>query len=239
MDITDQILQLTVIQPAYNIVIWVYANLGYHHAGITTLLLGILSAGIFIPLMISGYFDQQRTRQLRKQIQEIQATEPDQQKQQQKILELLKRKQIHFQSESIFLGGIALITAYFYPMFSQYWSELHPDLLYSFNPAPKEFSPLLGNINLAYSSAELSLLPAILLFFELRQSYKEQQFLTSFIDRWYAVLLPLFVYFLIFWLPSALSLMLTGAIGLSLYLRFLLQTFTKIRESRNKSGQKA
>lgn len=202
----------------------------------TAIIIGILAAALFIPLMISGYFDQQRTRQLQRHIAEIQSIEPDQDKQQQKILALLKRKQIRYQSESIFLVGIGVILAYLYPVFSSYWNELHPDLIYSFVQPPKSFSPLMGETNLAYSSAELSLIPVILLFFELRQSYKEQHFLTSFIDRWYAVLLPLFIYFLIFWLPSALSLVMAGAITVSLYLRFLLQTFTRLRESRAKQA---
>src|SRR5690606_6540115 len=101
------------------------------------------------------------------------------------------RKQIRFQSESIFLAGIALILTFLYPVFTHYWQELHPDLLYSFVSTPTEFSPMFGPINLGYSSPALSLIPAIFLFFELRQSYKEQKFLTSFVDRWYAVILPL------------------------------------------------
>src|SRR5690606_15654003 len=97
---------------------------------------------------------------------------------------------------------------------------------------PTEFSPMFGPINLGYSSPALSLIPAIFLFFELRQSYKEQKFLTSFVDRWYAVILPLFIYFLIFWLASALSVILASALAVSLYIRFLLAIFTSVRTNR-------
>lgn len=232
MNVADQLFNLIIAQPGYNLVIGIYSSLGQNHPVMTMIAIGILAAIIFLPLMITGYFDQLRTRQLQGQIEAIQQAEPDPERQQEQIMKLLRKKQIRFQSESIFLAGLALILAYLYPVFSQYWQELHPDMLYSFVDAPKQFSHSVGAINLGYSSPSLSLIPAVLLFFELRQSYKEQKFLTSFIDRWYAVILPLFIYFLIFWLPSALSLILAASLAVSLYIRFLLQTFTNVRRKK-------
>ncbi len=233
MNIADQLFNLAVVQPGYNLVIGLYTTLGQNQPVTTALAIGILAAIIFLPLMITGYFDQIRTQQLQSQIEAIQTNEPDVEKQQEQIMKLLRKKQIRFQSESIFLAGLAAILAYLFPVFSQYWQELHPDLLYNFVTAPTDFSHSIGSINLGYSSPSLSLIPAILLFFELRQSYKAQQFLTSFIDRWYAVILPLFIYFLIFWLPSALSIILAAALGVSLYIRFLLQFFAGMRQKKS------
>ena len=232
MDVFDQLINVVIVQPGYNLVIGLYSSLGQQQPALTTIAIGILAGILFLPLMITGYFDQLRTRQLQGQIEAIQTNEPDPEKQQDQIMKLLRKKQIRFQSESIFLAGIALVLAYLYPVFAQYWQELHPDLLYNFVTAPTSFTHSVGPINLGYSSPSLSLIPAVLLFFELRQSYKEQQFLTSFIDRWYAVILPLFIYFLIFWLPSALSIILAAALAVSLYIRFLLQLFTNMRHKK-------
>lgn len=232
MDVFDQLINVVIVQPGYNLVIGLYSSLGQQQPALTAIAIGILAGILFLPLMITGYFDQLRTRQLQGQIEAIQTNEPDPEKQQDQIMKLLRKKQIRFQSESIFLAGIALVLAYLYPVFAQYWQELHPNLLYSFVTAPTSFTHSVGPINLGYSSPSLSLIPAVLLFFELRQSYKEQQFLTSFIDRWYAVILPLFIYFLIFWLPSALSIILAAALAVSLYIRFLLQLFTNMRQKK-------
>jgi len=229
----EQIFELLIVQPGYNLIIGLYNSIGQQQPVLTMIALGLLAGILFIPLMLTGYFDQVRTQLLQGQIEAIQSTEPDPDKQQDQIMKLLRKKDIRFQSESIFLAGIALILAFVYPIFSQYWQELHPELLYDFVDVPRNFANSVGSINLGYSSPTLSLIPAILLFFELRQSYKEQQFLTSFIDRWYSVILPLFIYFLIFWLPSALSIILASALAVSLYIRFLLQLFTSMRQKKS------
>lgn len=229
MAILEQIYTMLIVQPAYNVVMGIYSGLAQEQAWLTCILIGIIAAALFVPLMINGYFDQLKTRQLQGQIEAIQENEPNPEKQQEQIMKLLRKKQIRFQSESIFLAGLAVILAFFYSVFLNHWQEFNPEMLYSFITPPTNFSPIIGSINLGYSSPTLSLLPAILLYFELHQSYKEQKFLTSFIDRWYAVILPLFIYFLIFWLPSALSLIMASALAVSLYLRFLLNRFTALR----------
>ena len=235
MEILDQLYTIAVIEPAYNVFIWLFSTVGQHSVGLTTIVLGVLAAAFFMPLLITGYFDQQRTRDLQEQIYTIQERHKDSEKQQQEILALLRKKNIRFQSESLFLGGLALIMLYFYPIFLNYWQRLHPDLLYAFIELPVTYSPDFGPFNLGISSPGISLIPAILLFFELRLSYKEQHFLTSFVDRWYAVILPLFVYFLIFWLPSGLSLLMTSALTVSLYLRLLLDYFTSVRHRQKRT----
>jgi membrane protein insertase Oxa1/YidC/SpoIIIJ len=215
-----------------NALVAVYATVAQESSGLTFALVGLLSAAIFMPTAIRNYFDQEQTKSLQDKINTIKAENPDPEKQQQLILKLLKSKDVHFQSESIYLFGQAVILAILYPVVLSHWSKLEPGLLYPFTPQPQNFSADFLGTPLNYSNATISLLPAILLFFELRVAYKEQQFLTSFIDRWYPIILPLFTYFLIFWLPSALSLVLAASLALSLYLKSLLQYFTHMRRSR-------
>lgn len=233
MDIFNQAFNLILVQPVFNALMAVYATVAQESSGLTFILVGLLSAAVFMPTAIRNYFDQEQTKSLQDKIDAIKTEHPDDpEKQQQLILKLLKSKDVHFQSESVYLFGQAIVLALLYPVVISHWSKLEPGLLYSFTPQPQSFSPNFLGIPLNYSNATISLLPSILLFFELRIAYKEQQFLTSFIDRWYPIILPLFTYFLIFWLPSALSIVLAASLAVSLYLKSLLQYFTHMRRSK-------
>lgn len=232
----DQLFTIVLVQPVYNFLMFLYAAVG-HNAGLTLIVVGIIVASFFIPTMIAGYHDLLRTRLLKDQIRQIQLEVQDPTEQQERILKLLRKKQISFRSASIFMIGIAAAMGLAYPSLMHYWSIYHPELIYDFWAGPGSFDPDWLGFDLSQSSATLSLLPVVLLFFELRQSYSEQKFLTSFIDRWYPVILPLFVYFLIFWLPSGLSLLMAAAVGTSLYIRLLLFIFASIRQGQ-RTGQR-
>jgi hypothetical protein len=232
MDILTQLYTQLLVQPIYNALVAIYATVGQSDSGTTLILVGIASCIVFMPAIIRNHFDQEQAKAYQEQIHQIQSQTADQNERQQKITTFLKTKGVRFQSESLFLFGQAIVLFLLYPVLLNHWSHLEPSLLYSFTPQPEQLSPAWLNISVNYSSPTLSLLPAILLFLELRQSYKEQRFLTSFVDKWYPVLLPLFTYFLIFWLPSGLSLVLSASLLVSLYLRTMMQLFTKIRHNR-------
>ncbi len=229
MPFLDTLFQAVLVQPIYNLLMFIYSQVG-GQAGLTLMIVGATVAAVFMPSVITSYYDQLKTKNLRKQIKQIQLEVEDPQEQQQRILKLLQKKNIAFKSESIFLFGLSGVVLLLYPVLMHHWSELEPALIYSFWSGPLTFSPMMGSINLSQSNPMLSLLPAILLFFELRMSYREQDFLTGFIDRWYPVLLPLFVYFLIFWLPAGISVVISSALAVSLYLRLLLYIFANIRQ---------
>lgn len=230
----DQLYVQLLVQPVYNFLMFIYTGVG-NNAGLTMMVVGVIAASFFMPSMIAGYTDVVRTRLLRDQIRQIQLEVQDPNEQQERVLKLLRKKQIAFRSESIFLFGLAVMLGLLYPTLMHYWTDFHPELIYSFWEGPTSFSPDWLGFDLSQSSATLSLLPVVLLFFELRQSYSEQTFLTSFIDRWYPVILPLFVYFLIFWLPAGMSLALAAAIGTSLYIRLLLFIFASVRQKPARS----
>lgn len=232
MDIIQQLYQLIVVQPVYNGLVALYSTIGQSDSGTTFVLVGIISAALFMPAIIRNYFDQEQVKAYQEQIASIQSKAANAEQKQQQVLAFLKSKGVRFQSESVFLFGQAIILLLLYPILSDHWDKLNPDLLYNFIAKPEHLSPAFLNISLTRSSPTLSLLPAILLFLELRQSYKEQQFLTSLIDKWYPVILPLFTYFLIFWLPSGISLVMTASLIMSLYLKAMLAAFTRMRRTQ-------
>ena len=229
MDILTTIYNAILVQPVYNLFIAAYSTVGQNQAGVTLILFGLVSGILFLPVIVSGYFDQARTKALQDQIQTIKEKVNDSEERQNQILKLLSKKQITFQSESIFLFGQAVLLGLLYPVLIHHFTQLDTSLLYPFTPVPDSFSPQFGVLDLGRSDATLSLVPAVLLFFELRQSYKEQDFLTGFVDKWYPIILPLFVYFLIFWLPSGLALVLSATLVVSLYLRQLFILFGRLR----------
>jgi membrane protein insertase Oxa1/YidC/SpoIIIJ len=232
MDSLNTIYQLVLVQPVYNALVAIYATLGQQSSGLTFILVGLVSGLAFMPAAIRNYFDQEQVKALQPEIEAIKSQTTDPNQRQQQILKFLKSKNIHFQSESIFLFGQAIVLGLLYPILIDHWKVIQPSLLYSFTSLPDNFSANFLNITTNQSSPTLSLIPAVLLFLELRQSYKEQQFLTSFVDRWYPVILPLFTYFLIFWLPSGLSITLAVALGVSLYFKTMLQLFTLWRRPK-------
>jgi membrane protein insertase Oxa1/YidC/SpoIIIJ len=235
MEVLTHLYTIVLVQPVYNLAIAAYTSLGQNSLGLTLILIGVISAACFIPAMIRNFYDQEQVKALQDKINDIKQKVTDPQEQQQQILAFLKTKGVRFQSESVFLFGQAIMLFLLYPILLN-WKSANPQLLYSFITAPAQFSALFFGLDLSHSSPTLSLLPAILLFFELRLSYKEQQFLTGFIDKWYPVILPLFSYFLIFWLPSGLSLALAAALSVSLYLKIALGVFSKARRPQPKSA---
>jgi hypothetical protein len=232
MSVFDQLFTHLVVMPVYNLLVAIYATISQQDSGTTFVLVGIGGAALFLPAIIRNQFDQEQVRAWQERIADIQSRAADDPERQQKVLEFLKGKGVRFQSESIYLFGQAVILALVYPVLLNHWQSLDVTLLYDFTPRPEVLSPDFLNISLTQSSPTLSLIPAVLLFFELRQSYKEQQFLTGFIDKWYPVLLPLFTYFLIFWLPSGISLIMVASLSVSLYLKIMMQQFTRLRNRR-------
>lgn len=235
MPIVDTLFQAILIQPIYNLLLFIYVQVG-NHAGLTLIVVGMITAAVFMPSVITSYNDQLRTKSIRKQIQQIQLEVQDPQEQQDRIFKLLQKKNIAFKSESIFLFGLGLVALVLYPVLLNHWMDFEPSLIYSWWAGPESFSPMWGSVNLSQSNPAISLIPAILLFFELRMSYREQDFLTSFIDRWYPVLLPLFVYFLIFWLPASISIVMASALLVSIYLRLLMYIFAGVRHRQKPSA---
>lgn len=233
MDVLDYLIQTILIGPIYNGLVAVYATLGQQSSGITFLLIGLGGAIICLPAIIRNYFDRQQVKALHERIVEIQERTENDEEKQQKVLSFLKSQGVTFQSESVYLFIQGVIAVALYPVLLSHWNGLDPDLLYSFTPLPENLSPAFLNISVTQPSPTLSLVPAILLFFELRQSYAEQQFLTGFIDRWYPIILPLLTYFLIFWLPSGIPLALTASLAISLYLKAMLNIFTRLRQPRH------
>jgi membrane protein insertase Oxa1/YidC/SpoIIIJ len=232
MDLLQSLYQVLLVQPLYNVVILIYTVLAKEQAGITYIIVGLMAGLLFLPTMIAGFFDVQRTKDLQEKVNAIKAEIANPTEQEQRILKLLKKNSIRFQSESVYLFGQTIILGLLYPIAVYDSAKLEPSLLYPLTIHPAQFRPMFLGLNLSHSSATLSLIPCMLLFFELRQSYREQSFLTSFTDRWYPVILPLFVYFLIFWMPSSLSLVLVSSLLVSLYVRGLLTAITTWRVKR-------
>ncbi len=232
MDMLHQLYTMVLVQPVYNLVIWLYATIAQESAAVTMIMIGLTSAAVFMPTMIRNYFDQEQVKTLQPEIATIQSQATDPQLQQQKILQFLKSKNIHFKSESVYLFGQAVVLALLYPVLLQYW-HIDGSYLYSFVPQPDSLSSDFFTLQVTRSSPTFSLLPAVLLFFELRLSYQQQSFLTGFVDRWYPVILPLFTYFLIFWMPSGLALVLATSLAVSLYVKYMLQFFTSLRRRQS------
>lgn len=230
MDIINQLFNQFVVGPLYNLLVLLTATMAQNQLWLSCLIVGALSAIIFLPTMIMGFFDQEHTKDLEPKISALAQGISDPSKREKHILELLKKRQIRFQSESIYLFGQAIILGLLYPILTFHLRHLDRSLLYPFTLLPSAWNTTFGPFDLAASSPVFSFLPALLLFFELRQSYRQQSFLTSFTDRWYPVILPLCIYLLVFWLPTALSLILSVSLMVSLYLRFMLNMVTTWRK---------
>jgi membrane protein insertase Oxa1/YidC/SpoIIIJ len=232
MDVFNYLIETIIISPIYNGLVAVYATLGQQNSGLTFILIGLAGALVCLPAIIRNYFDRQQVKVLHERIADIQERAETDDEKQQKVLAFLKSQGVTFQSESVYLFFQGLIAVAVYPVLLNHWNALQPHLLYAFTPLPDAISPTFLNISVTQPSPTLSLLPAILLFFELRQSYAEQRFLTGFVDRWYPVILPLLTYFLIFWLPSGIPLLLAASLAVSLYLKMMLDIFTRLRQTR-------
>ena len=48
MEILDQLYTIAVIEPAYNVFIWLFSTVGQHSVGLTTIVLGVLAAAFFL-----------------------------------------------------------------------------------------------------------------------------------------------------------------------------------------------
>lgn len=219
-------------QPLYNFLILLYQYLPGHDFGFAVIVLTILIRLILYPLMAQSLKSQKILSDLQPKIKEIQERfKNDKQKQAKEIFSLYQKEKINpFSSFLSILVQFPILIA----LYQVFWKGLNPETinhLYSFIPNPGQIDPtFLGVINLAQSSAikidniQHYIWPNVLLIIlvgvtqfiqtkllmpKSRESLKKQdqtsQF-SSMLQKQMLYFFPVFIIFILWNLPTALSL---------------------------------
>jgi len=209
---------LILYQPLFNALVLIYKYLPGHDFGIAVIVLTILIRIILYPLGMQAIKSQKNLQELQPKLKEIQEKyKNDKEKQARATMELYKKEKINPLSGCLpFLIQIPIMIA----LYQVFWRGLQEDSakhLYSFIANPGQINhSFLGIINLGQPSIGLAFLAGISQFFQVRmipsqpkiagkEKNKAPDFAGAF-QKQTTYILPIFTFFILWKLPSALAL---------------------------------
>lgn len=141
---------LILIQPLFNLLVFITALMPGHSLGWTIVLLTILIRAALIPSVAQGLKQQQRLKKLQPELKKVQTQyKDDQEKQAQEMMALYKKYDVHPLGSCIpLLIQLPLLLA-LYDVFRNGLDTSHFSLLYSFVPHPSYINTVFFGIDLS------------------------------------------------------------------------------------------
>lgn len=206
-------------RPVYNLVIFTYETLPGHDMGLTIIYLAVLVRIILLPVSLTGSASARRVEELRPRLAKL-ARMPEAGRRRDLTRRLLKDHRINIYASASVLLIQVLFLALLYQVFQ---SGLHHD------PSTLAYFPVEGQIDttffglfdLAARNWWLPLITAGSLYSLLALTTPEPDPGAKLSDVWYVIALPVVVYVILLFLPSAKSLFLLTSIGFSVALYFV------------------
>lgn len=142
--------QLILIQPLFNLLVFITYWMPGHSLGWTIIVITILIRAALIPSVAQGLKQQQRLKQLQPELKEAQEKhKDDKEKQAAVMMELYKKYDVHPLGSCVPLLIQLPILLALYRVFTSGLDTSHFSLLYSFVPRPDSINTLFFGINLA------------------------------------------------------------------------------------------
>jgi YidC/Oxa1 family membrane protein insertase len=208
-----QIFNIIFYQPLFNLLILFYLFL--KDFGLAIIFLTLLIRILFYPLTTKSLKSQKALEEFQKKIREIQEKyQDDKEKQVKEMMDLYQKEKINpFAGLLPLLIQLPILIA-LYQVFRKGLMSEEMINLYSFVPKPGQLNPFFLNfLNLTKSSLILALLAGISQFFQTKMTLPKTQKTKSQLDQFsemiqkeFLYFFPIFTVFLLWKLPSAISL---------------------------------
>lgn len=217
----NEIFNVVLYQPLFNVLVLLNEYLPGHDFGISVIVLTILIKFLFYPLGIKTIRSQKILTDLQPKIKEIQEKhKEDKEKQTKAIMELYQKEKINpFSGCLPVLIQLPILIA----LYQVFWKGFQPEQminLYHFVPKPEAINPIfLGLVNLSQPNVLFSLLAGISQFFQSKMlnpkqdkskqpsQKKDQVFrLSGMMQKQMQYLFPIFTVLIVWKLPSAIAL---------------------------------
>ena len=220
-------------QPAYNLVVGLYATVAGHSLGITVILIALIVPFIFLPSTLKNMAREGEIEKLVPKVEEIEKSEREPSIKRRKILDLLESQGINFRYEIYIIAAQLIFVAVLYQIFQNELVPLKQNLLYSFVPNPGSVNPyFLGRFNLTRPDLTLNLVAVAILFFSLYLEYRRRKYFTSFTEANLMFLMPVATFLILSKMPSSKAILLLMTVLYLLYIRGLINLFRAVKPSR-------
>lgn len=209
---------ITLYQPLFNFLIFLYNNVPGHDFGIAIIILTLVIRFILYPLSVKAASSQKNLQKLQPRIKEIQKEYKDNKEQQAKqIMNLYKTEKINpFSGLLLAFIQLPILIA----LYKVFWSGLNPEELsnlYSFVSNPGQINTMfLSVIDLSKPNIPFALLAGVTQFFQTKMLLPEKKKekdeknsgpdFSQMIQKQMTYFFPFFTIIILFGLPSALGL---------------------------------
>ncbi len=205
-------------RPVYNLVIFTYQTLPGHDMGLTIIYLALLVRILLLPASLSGGASSQKVEDLKPQLLKL-SRMPEAGRRRDLTRQLLKDNRVNIYATAFVLFAQIAFLAVLYQVFQ---SGLHedPSALAYFEVTEPIDTTFFGLFDLAAKNWWLPLITAIMLYIQLSLTTPEPAKGAKLSDVWYVLVVPVFVFVVLLFLPSAKSLFLLTSILFSIGLYF-------------------
>jgi len=211
-----KLFNLTLYQPLFNILIFLYQYLPGRDFGLAVITLTLIIKILLYPLGVRAIKIQKSLQVLQPKIKEIQTKYKENPKQQSlEMLALYKKEKINpFSGLAVSLVQIPILIA----LWRVFWQGFQPEklaVLYSFVPRPTRIDPtFMGILNLSTPSIFLAVLAGVTQFFQTKMissltsksQKKEKSQLPEIMEKQMLYFFPIFTFLILLKLPAALGL---------------------------------
>ncbi|HSX57917.1 MAG TPA: YidC/Oxa1 family membrane protein insertase [Candidatus Saccharimonadales bacterium] len=211
-------------QPIYNVVIILYNHSPGPNLGWAMVMLALIVRLLMLPLTLRGYRTDHLLEESARDLREMENdTNLAPQEKRNKITAYLRAKGINPTSEIISVIAQLLFLAVLYQVVQHGITPEGYNMLYSFvkHPIGDLNTVFFFNVNVATRSVLYSAIAAALLFVEQLWEYESKKNIpeATFSERWYPLLLPIFTFILLVFLPATKAVFLGTSILFSLGVR--------------------
>ncbi len=208
--------------PFFNILIFIYQTIGFYSLGASIIILTFILRIVILPASISSGKMEQKLKSLNPKLEEIDRKFKDSEKRKKEYQKLLDENHIDAYGSIISLLFQTFFFFLLYQTFTHGFDSKNFDVIYPFLPTPDgEISTMFMGIDLKKPNTRLSLLASVLLFILMFGSSKKiiNKKATTFSEKWYNILVPLFLFIINLNLPSAKALFFSVSFLFSLILK--------------------
>jgi membrane protein insertase Oxa1/YidC/SpoIIIJ len=213
-------------RPIYNLVLYTYQTLPGHDMGLTIIYLALLVRIMLLPVSLAGSNSSRRIQELKPRLDQLQRMS-DVGKRRDLIRSLLKRNRVIVYATALVLGAQVLFLGLLYQVFQSGFHHDPTHLAYFEVQQPID-TTFFGWFDLAQKNWWMPLITAISLYIMLSLSTPEPEKGAKVSDVWYVIALPMFVFVVLLFLPSAKSLFVLTSILFSVGLYFVAKYIFRV-----------
>ena len=226
------IFNITLYQPLFNGLVLLYIYIPGHNFGIAVILLTLLIRLLLYPLSLKSIESQKSLQKLQPEIRKIQLKYKNKAKQNEELMKFYREKEFNpFGGCLPTLIQLPLLIA----LYRVFWRGLQPQqlkLLYGFVPHIATINPMFLGIDLSSPNIVLAVLAAIGQFIQskmmmptkaaLKEPKEKMSQFSQGMQKQMLYLLPLFTFFILWKLPSAIGLYWTATVVFSVIQQYIV-----------------